>query len=101
MENSQELARIREHNEAFCSMLLGSIKAMEYTLRTIITVHHAPATLHAAWQALLPEIVDTHLDSGAPDHSMFHAGLQTILQSMTDQIQLAVRQPPGQQDASG
>jgi rhamnogalacturonyl hydrolase YesR len=67
----------------------GVIKALEYGVRALIATHPDPQLLNRVWQGLLSEVPDRHLHSSAPNPKMFHASMNTMLATLTLQIEQA------------
>lgn len=84
----EEISALFERNEAFCSMLAGIAKALEYGIRAVIVSHPDPNHLHAFWQAFLPEVAESHLTTEYPNAPMFAAGMQKTLATLSRQIEL-------------
>jgi hypothetical protein len=84
-----EMQEIVKRNEAICSAMVGTMKALEYAVRTLIAVHPNPQLLNHTWQDILSEIPDEHIDTSAPNPEMFNASMSAMLGVLTLQIERA------------
>lgn len=71
--------------------LAGAIKALEYGVRALIATHPDPEGFARAWQALLPEIAEAHVNI-ASETPAFRDGMQSVLSRLTRQAGLAAQQ---------
>lgn len=75
------------------ALLAGQVKALEYGMRVLIAAHPNPDDLHAAWQALLPAIAETHATSAQGVRIPgFQLGMTETLSLLSRQIEQRARQ---------
>lgn len=79
---------ILERLEA-CEMELqayrGYIKALEYTVHTLVATHPDPASLNMIWSHVLPEVAE-HQSGPHMGGPLFHAAFQQAMGAVTEHV---------------